>query len=162
VDVSASMNAAADPIASAAWILTKATALTDPDSRTATVAYDRALTAITAPGHAPTRVTRFEAKGLGHRLAEAIDALCAGLALTQPGTGRLLVIASDGYYHPDEATRAAQRITTLKDAGCAVLWLAFAPDPCPLPGATPLELTHPAQAITAIAKAATTALTTTR
>ncbi|MGW5696124.1 VWA domain-containing protein [Streptomyces asiaticus] len=162
VDVSASMNAAADPIASAAWILTKATALTDPDSRTATVAYDRALTAITAPGHAPTRVTRFEARGLGHSLAEAIDALCAGLALTQPGTGRLLVIASDGYYHPDEATRAAQRITTLKDAGCAVLWLAFAPDPCPLPGATPLELTHPAQAITAIAKAATTALTTTR
>lgn len=162
VDVSGSMNAAADPIASAAWILTKATALTDPDSRTATVAYDRALTAITAPGRAPARVTRFEARGLGHRLAEGIDALCAGLALTQPGTGRLLVIASDGYYHPDEAARAAQRITTLKDAGCAVLWLAFAPDPCPLPGATPLELTHPAQAITAIAKAATTALTTTR
>ncbi|MER8162133.1 VWA domain-containing protein [Streptomyces sp. NPDC094472] len=162
VDVSGSMNAAADPIASAAWILAKATALTDPDSRTATVAYDRALTAITAPGRAPTKVTRFEARGLGHRLAEAIDALCAGLALTQPGTGRLLVIASDGYYHPDEANRAAQRITTLKDAGCAVLWLAFAPDPCPLPGATPLELTHPAQAITAIAKAATTALTTTR
>ncbi|WP_445520612.1 hypothetical protein [Streptomyces sp. NEAU-174] len=162
VDVSASMNSAADPIASAAWILTKATALTDPDSRTAIVAYDRALTAITAPGSAPTRVTRFEARGLGHSLAEAIDALCAGLALTQPGTGRLLVIASDGYYHPDEATRAAQRITTLKNAGCAVLWLAFAPDPCPLPGATPLELTHPAQAITAIAKAATTALTATR
>ncbi|MEE4599234.1 hypothetical protein V2J94_46835 [Streptomyces sp. DSM 41524] len=162
VDVSGSMNAAADPIASAAWILAKATALTDPDSRTATVAYDRALTAITAPGRAPAKVTRFEARGLGHRLAEAIDALCAGLALTQPGTGRLLVIASDGYYHPDEAARAAQRITTLKDAGCAVLWLAFAPDPCPLPGATPLELTHPAQAITAIAKAATTALTTTR
>ncbi|MEV5776911.1 VWA domain-containing protein [Streptomyces antimycoticus] len=162
VDVSGSMNAAADPIASAAWILAKATALTDPDSRTATVAYDRALTAITAPGRAPAKVTRFEARGLGHSLAEAIDALCAGLALTQPGTGRLLVIASDGYYHPDEAARAAQRITTLKDAGCAVLWLAFAPDPCPLPGATPLELTHPAQAITAIAKAATTALTTTR
>lgn len=162
VDVSGSMNSAADPIASAAWILTKATALTDPDSRTATVAYDRALTAITAPGHAPTRVTRFEARGLGHSLAEAIDALCAGLALTQPGTGRLLVIASDGYYHPDEATRAAQRITTLKNAGCAVLWLAFAPDPCPLPGATLLEVTHPAQAITAIVKAATTALTTTR
>ncbi|MEU5930615.1 VWA domain-containing protein [Streptomyces antimycoticus] len=162
VDVSGSMNAAADPIASAAWILAKATALTDPDSRTATVAYDRALTAITAPGRAPAKVTRFEARGLGHSLAEAIDALCAGLALTQPGTGRLLVIASDGYYHPDEAARATQRITTLKAAGCAVLWLAFAPDPCPLPGATPLELTHPAQAITAIAKAATTALTTTR
>ncbi|MFI0818598.1 VWA domain-containing protein [Streptomyces sp. NPDC021098] len=162
VDVSGSMSAAASPISSAAWILAKATALTDPDSRTATVAYDRALTAITAPGRAPTRVTRFEAHGLGHSLAETIDALAAGLALTQPGTGRLLVIASDGYYHPDEATRATQRIATVKNAGCAVLWLAFAPDPRPLPGTTLLELTHPADAITAIAKAATTALTATR
>ncbi|WP_308124891.1 VWA domain-containing protein [Streptomyces sp. NEAU-YJ-81] len=162
VDVSGSMNAAAAPISSAAWILAKATALTDPDSRTATVAYNRSLTAITSPGRIPTRVTQFQAGGVGHSLAETIDALSAGLTLTQPGAGRLLVIASDGYYHPEEATQAAQRITTLQKAGCAVLWLAFAPDPCPLPGTTLLELTDPARAATAIAKAATTALATTR
>jgi hypothetical protein len=40
VDVSQSMTSATAPIASAAWILAKATALTDPDSRAATVAYD--------------------------------------------------------------------------------------------------------------------------
>ncbi|MER8160232.1 hypothetical protein [Streptomyces sp. NPDC094472] len=162
VDVSGSMGAAADPISSAAWIMAKATALTDPDSRTATVAYNRALTAITAPGRTPAQVTQFRANGVGHSLAEAIDALSAGLALTQPGTGRLLVIASDGYYAHQEAARASGRVTALNKAGCAVLWLAFAPDPCPLPGTTLLELTDPARATTAIAKAATTALTTAR
>jgi hypothetical protein len=161
VDVSASMQAAAAPIASAAWILAKATALTDPDSRAATVAYHRSLTAITAPGRTPTRVTEFAARGLGHSLAEAIDALSAGLELARPGRGRLLVIASDGYYHRDEAARAAERITALRTAGCAVLWLAFAPDPRPLPGTTLLHLADPAHAATAIGKAAATALAAT-
>ncbi|MFJ9619072.1 VWA domain-containing protein [Streptomyces noursei] len=161
VDVSGSMHAATAPIVSAAWILAKATALTDPDSRTATVAYCRSITAITAPGRAPTRVTQFDAMGGGHCLAEATDALTAGLDLDRPGAGRLLVIASDGYYNPDEAARAAARITALRRTGCAVLWLAFAPDPRPLPGTTLLELTDPAQAATAVGKAATTALAST-
>ncbi|MFE3646437.1 hypothetical protein ACFXO2_01055 [Streptomyces sp. NPDC059152] len=162
VDVSGSMHRATVPIASAAWILAKATALTDPDSRSAAVAYDRSVTAITAPGRTPARVTQFNAKGGGHRLAEAIDALSAGLDLDRPGAGRLLVIASDGYYRPDEAIHAAARITALRKTGCAVLWLAFAPDPRPLPGTTVLELTDSAQAITAIGKAAATALATTQ
>ncbi|MZG16176.1 hypothetical protein GTY44_22255, partial [Streptomyces sp. SID5914] len=160
VDVSGSMSIAAAPIASAAWIVAKAAALTDPDSRSATVAYDRSITAITSPGHTPQRVTEFDASGMGHSLAETIDALTAGVDLTQPGAGRLLVIASDGYYHPDEADRAAERITALRKTGCAVLWLAFDPDPRPLPGTTLLELTDPAQAAAAIARAATAALAT--
>ncbi|MEV8023026.1 VWA domain-containing protein [Streptomyces sp. NPDC086554] len=162
VDVSGSMSLAAAPIASAAWILATATSLTDPDSRSATVAYDHCLTAITTPGRTPNRVTEFAAQGMGHSLAEAIDALTAGLGLAQPGAARLLVIASDGYYHPEEATRASSRITALRMAGCAVLWLAFEDDARPLPGATLLELTDPAQAATAIGKAAATALTTTQ
>ncbi|WP_269853937.1 VWA domain-containing protein [Streptomyces sp. RPT161] len=160
VDVSGSMRAATAPIASAAWIAAKATALTDPNSRTATVAYHTSLTAITTPGRAPHHVTEFAATGMGHSLAEAIDALTAGLELAKAGAGRLLVIASDGYYTTDEAAAAAERITGLRNAGCAVLWLAFAPDPRPLPGATLLELGDPARAAAAIAKAATTAITT--
>ncbi|MFE6158798.1 VWA domain-containing protein [Streptomyces sp. NPDC056486] len=161
VDISGSMDAAAAPIASAAWILARATALTDPDSMAATVAYDHYLTAITAPGHTPTLVTQFAADGFGHSLAEAIDALTAGLGLTQPGRGRLLVIASDGYYSRAEKTRATERINTLTDAGCAVLWLAFDPDPAPLPRTTLLQLTDPARAAAAIAKAATAAISST-
>ncbi|GAA1918940.1 VWA domain-containing protein [Streptantibioticus ferralitis] len=162
VDVSGSMKAATSPIASAAWIVAKATALTDPDSRAATIAYDTSLTAITAPGRTPNQVTEFTAKGGGHSLAEATDALSAGLGLTAPGAGRLLVIASDGKYTAEQAARATDRIHALRDAGCAVLWLAFAPAPRPLPGTTLLELADPACAAAAIAKAATTAITTTR
>ncbi|WP_435208519.1 hypothetical protein [Streptomyces sp. bgisy034] len=161
VDVSGSMRAAAAPIASAAWIVARAAALTDPDSRTATIAYRRSLTAITAPGRAPTRVTEFDADGGGHSLAEATDALTAGLDLTTPGAGRLLVIASDGHYRPEEAIPAAGRIAALRASGCAVLWLAFDPDPHPLPGTTLLQLADPAQAAAAIGKAATAALAAT-
>ena len=46
-------------------------------------------------------------------------------------------------------------------SGCAILWLAFAPGPTPLPGTTALILTDPTAAHPAIAKAATTALRTT-
>ncbi|AZM48778.1 hypothetical protein DMB38_26055 [Streptomyces sp. WAC 06738] len=161
VDVSGSMSIAAAPIASAAWIVAKAAALTDPDSSSATVAYDKSITAITTPGRTPARVTEFDATGLGHSLGEAIDALEVGAGLTQPGAGRLLVIASDGIYGAKEADQAAGRVAALRTTGCAVLWLAFDPDPCPLPGATLLELTDPAQAAAAIGKAATTALAAT-
>ncbi|MFC7306800.1 VWA domain-containing protein [Streptomyces monticola] len=161
VDVSGSMQAATDPVASAAWTLARAVALTDPDSRTATVAYKRSLTAVTTPGRSPMRVTEFAAAGGGHCLAEAIDALSAGVGLMHSGAARLLVIASDGYYAPDEAARAADRITTLTQAGCGVLWLAFAPEPRPLPRTTLLELTDPALAVSVIAKAAAAALSTT-
>lgn len=162
VDVSGSMGAATAPIASAAWILAQAAAATDPHSRTATVAYDYRLAAITRPGRAPAQVSDFAATGGGHDLAGAIDALDGGLELTRPGTGRLLVIASDGYYFGDEAAEAAARITRLARHGCAVLWLAFAPDPAVLPGAHLVQLTDPAAAITEIGKAAAAALSATR
>jgi hypothetical protein len=160
VDVSGSMGAATGPIASAAWIVAKATALTDPDSRSATVAYDYRVTAITAPGHVPTRVTEFDAEGFGHSLDAAIDALQVGLELDRPGRGRLLVIVSDGYYAPAEAARAAARITALNKTGCAVLWLDFEDDSLPLPGTALVHLTDPTQAAAAIAQAATRALAT--
>jgi hypothetical protein len=156
------MEEATGPIASAAWILAKAAASTDPDSRTATVAYDARLAAITAPGRTPAQVAEFTADGFGHDLAGAIDALDGGLQLTRPGTGRLLVIASDGAYSAREASAAAERVTRLIKAGCAVLWLAFAPDPRVLPGATLLQLTDPATAAEQIGKAAAHAIANTR
>jgi hypothetical protein len=159
VDVSGSMQAATGPIASAAWILARAAALTDPDSRTATISYSSALTAITVPGRrTPAHVTQFTAQGSGHQLAAATEALRHALELDRPGTGRLLVIGSDGHYTPDETAQAAERTTALAATGCAILWLAFAPDPTPLPGITLLVLSRADQAHTAIAKAATTAI----
>ncbi|MFL6110166.1 MAG: hypothetical protein ACJ786_02260, partial [Catenulispora sp.] len=90
VDVSGSMTDATGPIASAAWILAKAAAMTDPDSKAATVSYNNALTAITYPGRTPAQVTEFRASDGGHRLDDSIDALNLGLDLDRPGAGRLL------------------------------------------------------------------------
>ena len=165
VDVSGSMSPLSGPIASASWILAKAAAMTDPDSRTATVAYDMCLTAITRPGRAPDRVTRFKATGGGHALGDAIDALDAALQLSRPGAGRLLVIASDGLYQPYETAAAEWRIKELTASGCAVLQIAFSGGYYghqPIPGATFLELADPASAPAEIAKAATAAIAATR
>ncbi|GAA2267011.1 hypothetical protein GCM10010430_60210 [Kitasatospora cystarginea] len=163
VDVSGSMSAACGPVASAAWIVARAAALTGPDSRTATIAYDMHLTALTRPTHrAPDRVTMFEAEGGSHNLADAIDALDHGLDLSRPGTGRLLVIVTDARYTGYETARAVTGIKRLSAAGCAVLQLTLTKESLHLPGTTLLHLPRPSSAPAAIAKAATDAIRKTR
>lgn len=163
VDVSGSMRAACGPVASAAWIVARAAALTDPDSRTATIAYDMNLTALTRPTHrAPERVTTFNANGGNHNLGDAIDALDHGLELSRPGTGRLLVIVTDAQYTDAETAGALTRIKRLTTAGCAVLQLTLTARSLHLPGTTLLHLPRPASAPAAIAKAATDAIRRTR
>jgi hypothetical protein len=163
VDVSGSMSAACAPVASAAWIVARAAALTDPDSRTATIAYDMNLTALTRPTHrAPDHVTVFKADGGNHNLGDAIDALDHGLELSRPGTGRLLVIVTDAHYTDGETSGALTRIKRLTAAGCAVLQLTLTKESRHLPGTTALHLPRPSSAPAAIAKAATDAIRRTR
>ncbi|MGW1235023.1 hypothetical protein [Streptomyces californicus] len=163
VDVSASMSTACKPVASAAWIVARAAALTDPDSRTATVAYDQHLTALTRPTHrAPEHVTVFDANGGHHNLGDAIDALDHGLDLSRPGAGRLLVIVTDAQYGSDETAAAVARVKRLTTAGCAVLQLTLTARSQHLPGTTLLHLPRPSSAPAAIATAATDAIRRTR
>ncbi|MFD3415291.1 hypothetical protein [Streptomyces cyaneofuscatus] len=163
VDVSGSMRAACAPVASAAWIVARAAALTDPDSRTATIAYDQHLTALTRPTHrAPERVTTFDATGGHHNLGDAIDALNHGLELSRPGAGRLLVIVTDAQYGSDETAHAVTRVKQLTTAGCAVLQLTLTAESQHLPGTTLLHLPRPSSAPVAIAAAATDAIRRTR
>ncbi|WP_329283895.1 hypothetical protein [Streptomyces sp. NBC_00691] len=163
VDVSGSMRAACAPVASAAWIVARAAALTDPESLTTTIAYDRHLTALTRPTHrAPERVTTFEANGGAHNLGDAIDALDHGLALSLPGAGRLLVIVTDAQYRSDETAAAVTRVKRLTTAGCAVLQLTLTAKSLHLPGTTLLHLPKPSSAPAAIASAATDAIRRTR
>ncbi|MFE9725957.1 hypothetical protein ACFYQ5_20755 [Streptomyces sp. NPDC005794] len=163
VDVSGSMRAACAPVASAAWIVARAAALTDPDSLTATIAYDQHLTALIRPTHrAPERVTTFNATGGHHNLGDAIDALDHGLELSRPGAGRLLVIVTDAQYGSDETTQAVTRVKRLSTAGCAVLQLTLTASSQHLPGTTLLHLPRPSSAPVAIATAATDAIRRTR
>ncbi|MFF5336895.1 hypothetical protein [Streptomyces sp. NPDC013181] len=163
VDVSGSMRAACAPVASAAWIVARAATLTDRDSRTATIAYDHHLTALTRPTHrALEHVTTFDANGASHNLGDAIDALDHGLELSRPGTGRLLVIVTDAQYRSDETAQAVTRVKQLTTAGCAVLQLTLTPKSRHLPGTTLLHLPQPSSAPAAIAAAATDAIRKTR
>jgi hypothetical protein len=69
-----------------------------------------------------------------------------------------VVLATDARFTTDQKTAAADRITRLQQAGCALLWLAFTKELRPLPGLAPVILDDPAHAIATIAKAATAAI----
>ncbi|ACU72939.1 VWA containing CoxE family protein [Catenulispora acidiphila DSM 44928] len=164
VDISGSMYDAAAPVASAAWITARAIAVTNPDCKTATVAFGNAVTPITRPGTNPTAVTEFRAEDMAEKVCTAIDALDGGLGLTRPGAARLLVIVSDGHFVWEERAGAQARVDRLIASGCAVLWIALADGyaPAPLNGCHVLSLADPASAGAEIGKAAAKALSATR
>lgn len=158
VDVSGSMTEATGPIASAAWILARATALTDPLSTSATLAFGERVTAITRPGPAPAQVTTFTARDFTETPTQATDALDAALGLSRPGAARLLILATDGLFPPAESDAVTQRLARLADSGCALLHLAFSAHGRRIPHTSLAIVTDPAAAIDVISKAATAAL----
>ena len=122
-DVSGSMSAFAGPVASAAWIPSRAASLIT-GTRTATVTYGETVRPVTRPGHAPAGVTSSPLPTAPRSSAGAIDALDDALDLSRPGAARLLVIVSDGQYTDTECRDGQQRITRLAATGCGILWLA--------------------------------------
>jgi hypothetical protein len=159
-DVSGSMSAFAGPVASAAWILSRAAgAITG--TRTATVIYGEKVRPLTRPGHIPAEVTEFTATDSTEKFCQAIDALDDALTLSRPGAARLLVIVSDGQYTQPERDGGQQRITRLARSGCGILWLAPATSwSDPMDHTQAAVLDDPAATAGAIARAATRALTT--
>ena len=157
-DVSGSTMAFTGPVASAAWILARATT-TIPAATAAAVTFGDTARAVTWPGHAPARVTTFTATACYEDFRSAIDALDGALGLSRPGAARLLVIISDGQYKDTQHADGQARITRLAAAGCGILWLApDQPGNQPMTGARVITLADPAATTTAIATAATRAL----
>ena len=158
-DVSGSTMLFTGPVASAAWILARATT-TIPAATAAAVTFGDTARAVTWPGHAPARVTTFTATACYEDFRSAIDALDGALGLSRPGAARLLVIISDGQYKDTQHADGQARITRLAAAGCGILWLApDQPGNQPMTGARVITLADPAATTTAIATAATRALT---
>jgi hypothetical protein len=160
-DISGSMGAFTGPVASAAWILARAAGHL-PSARTASVLFGKGVYALTRPGETPTKVTDFTATASSESACRAIDALDGALDLATPGTARLLVIVSDTMFvAPGEPAGAQQRITRLHRAGCGVIILTprgYA-GICKYTDCQVIEAGDPADAIDAIARAATRALT---
>lgn len=156
-DVSGSMHAFADPVASAAWIHARAAAHV-PDADSATVIFGSRVRPVTRPGQRPVGVSTFEARDSREDFVEAVDALDAALELTRPGAARLLVVVSDGIFKHQQLIDGQQRVDRLTTAGCAVLWLAPPERAHPLDGAHLTALTDPAKTADTIGAAATHAL----
>ncbi|GGU89713.1 hypothetical protein GCM10010182_00130 [Actinomadura cremea] len=156
-DVSGSMKAFADPVASAAWIIASAAAHV-PDADSATVIFGASVRPVTRPGQRPAGVSTFEANDSREDFVEAVDALDAALELTRPGAARLLVVVSDGVFKGKQPADGQKRIDRLTAAGCAVLWLAPSEDDDPMDGAHVAVLPDPAQAADTIGTAAARAL----
>ncbi|HWN33554.1 MAG TPA: hypothetical protein VNP03_12445 [Pseudonocardia sp.] len=158
-DVSGSMGAFTEPVASAAWILAAATAHTAVPAVTASVLFGQHVCPLTHPGQVPAQVTQFGAPDNYEELPGAIDALDGALGLARPGAARLLVVISDGQYRHRGRTGGQARVDRLRHTGCGVLWLAPAAGRSwPLTGATVEELSDPATAARAIGRAAVAAL----
>jgi len=159
-DISGSMSAFADPVASAAWILARAAGHL-PSALTASVLFGKGVYALTRPGETPAQVTDFRATASTESACRAIDALDGALGLASPGTARLLVIVSDAMFvAPGEPAGVQQRITRLHRAGCGVIILTpkgYAAI-CKYTDCQVTEAASPADAIDAIARAATRAL----
>jgi hypothetical protein len=160
-DISGSMALYTGPVASASWILARAASAL-PAATTATVLFGEQVGALTRPGHAPAWVTTFAAPDRTEQVARAIDALDGALALSRPGTARLLAIVSDCRFRPDQEDAARQRITRLAAAGCGVIIVRpeGAGGITDWPGAQVITITDPAATTSLIARAATRALTT--
>ncbi|MDL4812756.1 vWA domain-containing protein [Actinomadura opuntiae] len=155
-DVSGSMGPLAEPVASAAYILSRAASHV-PDATAASVIFGRYVRAVTRPGQAPKDVATWPAGDGSHEIGGAVQALDQVLGLAQPGAARLLVIVSDGKFAPREINGGQAQIDRLVKSGCAVLWLALG-DAKPMKGAHLVSLTDPAQAAGIIGQAAVKAL----
>ena len=160
-DISGSMGTFAGPVASAAWILARAAGHL-PSALTASALFGKGVYALTRPGEKPAQVTDFTATASTESACRAIDALDGALGLASPGTARLLVIVSDAMFVAfGEPAGVQQRITRLHRAGCGVIILTprgYA-GICKYTDCQVIEAANPADAIDAIARAATRALT---
>jgi uncharacterized protein with von Willebrand factor type A (vWA) domain len=155
-DVSGSMRAYTRPVASAAWILARATASL-PGARTATVTFGRDVRPVTYPGAAPAKVAEFTAAGFLEDFTTAIAALDGALGLADPRTTRVLVIVSDGNYKNTQYPDGQKLITRLAASGCHILWIAPNATSRPMKGTLAVTLDSPASTSKAIARAITAA-----
>ncbi|MFJ3182606.1 VWA domain-containing protein [Streptomyces sp. NPDC086796] len=140
VDVSGSMGAYTEIIASTAWIF--AHAAREVGGTAATVAFGTAVTPIVRPGQPPTQVTRFSANDGNHRFTEAANALDGALALSRPVGARVLVIVSDGHWEPAERRAGGRLVRRLQAAGVHVIWYCLNPRSDVLPGAHRIDISE--------------------
>ena len=148
------MSGFTGPVASAAWVLARATASL-PAARTATVTYGRQVRPVTWPGAVPARVAEFTATDRYEDFTTAVSALDGALGLSRPGSTRILVVVSDGRYKGTQHADGQKLITRLAASGCQVIWIVPSDTANTMTGAKVVILADPAATSAAIARAVT-------
>jgi hypothetical protein len=156
-DVSGSISPYAGPVASAAWILARATAAI-PAATTASLTYGRRVRPLVYPGTTPRQVPIFTCTDCYEDITGAIDALDGALGLSQPGAVRLLIIVSDGDYKDTQYADGQRKVTRLAAAGCTIVWIAPSRSDQPMNNTRAITLADPTATAEAIATAITRAL----
>lgn len=123
VDISGSMTAAMEPMATTAWVMSEATRRVQ--GRAAMVYFGNDVFSTLKPGQHLTEVNVYTAEDGTEKFDDAFRALDGGLDLLNGSGARLLVVVSDGHFIGDEISKASEWIRRCAAAGVAVLWLPF-------------------------------------
>lgn len=125
VDISGSMVAAMNPMATTAWVMSEVARRVQ--GKCAMVYYGNDVFPTLRPGQHLDEVTVYDAKDNTEKFDKAFRALDGALNLTEGTGARLLVVVSDGHYTSKEEAEARAAIQRCYENGVAVLWLPFRP-----------------------------------
>lgn len=123
LDVSGSMNAWTNPVASAAWMLAHAVHRTG--GTVAAVAWNTRTTPIIAPHRAPAKVVVPRSDGGSSGCPQSLRALDGALELTDTDGARLLAVITDGHLTPGTTADTTAIIRRLTATGVTVLWVTW-------------------------------------
>jgi hypothetical protein len=121
VDISGSMAAAMQPMATTAWVLSEA--VRRVQGRAAMVYYGQDVFPTLKPGQHLDQVYVYSAPDMTEKFDRAFKALNGSLNLLSGTGARMLVVYSDGEYPSDETMAARKWLAACERAGVAVLWL---------------------------------------
>lgn len=125
VDISGSMSAAMEPMATTAWVMSEA--VRRVSGKTAMVYYGNDVFPTLKPGQHLREVNVYSAADGTEKFNEAFKALDGSMNLLQGTGARLLVVVSDGEYTSDQRPHADAWMKACHRAGVAVLWINYSP-----------------------------------
>jgi hypothetical protein len=123
VDISGSMSAAMEPMATTAWVMSEA--VRRVQGRAAMVYFGNDVFATLKPGEHLSDVAVYTAEDGTEKFDDAFRAIDGGLNLLHGSGARLLVVVSDGHYTGDEMRKAQGWLKRCASSGVGVLWLPF-------------------------------------
>lgn len=121
VDISGSMSAAMQPMATTAWVLSEG--VRRIQGKVGMVYYGQDVFATLKPGQHLKEVQVYNAPDSTEQFGKAFQAIDGAMDLVNGQGARLLVIVSDGYYMHEERRKAHEMLSKAVRNGVAVLWI---------------------------------------